>query len=690
LIPRKKIGKMQILQDNSITSWKELEKSLAEESGLAVVIAEGETSTVISESNNNSICNVLQKTERFSPLCQSFCGEAFNHVKSAGNAVSFKCHAGLNYTAVPLQSDRFVAIIGRTFRSSEDYKAGANRVISGDWNQFEAEDIFENILLSSSSADEDKLANRLQTLDDDEIQQLLFLEETSVAPIIDQKLAITEVTTEPIEKNRSEGAEEFAAHRSFFGSLLSKNYREACTSALQFLAKQYKYSSLAWIERKEEKLEIAIATGKFRESLDEIQLDLNDYSFLENSRLLASIEVKTNAKSDGESCSFRLFPIFIGDEVRAAIGVGEKITERKKRQISQFCKNLASPLEILRLREQVERQSWLSNAVQKFSRELEKIDNDDFWSLLAQTAAEVLRAERSSLLVLDEAGETLQVKVAIGSDSESWKGSVGRRIAQTVLDSGKPLLVKDIRSIQIEPAPSEWLYKSKSFISYPITIGSRKVGVLNVTDKIGGGVYNELDLELLDAIVPQLAVALDRAALKNKAGEYQQLSITDGLTSLVNRRYLEIRLTEEIIRSQRHGFPMAFLMIDVDEFKSYNDKFGHPEGDKALKLVSKCLKETLRGADIAARYGGEEFSILLPQTTFAEAQIIAERIRERVESTVFPNRQITISLGVSVCNAQLRTSHDLIRAADKALYQAKRNGRNAVATFEEFDELVVK
>jgi diguanylate cyclase (GGDEF)-like protein len=122
-------------------------------------------------------------------------------------------------------------------------------------------------------------------------------------------------------------------------------------------------------------------------------------------------------------------------------------------------------------------------------------------------------------------------------------------------------------------------------------------------------------------------------------------------------------------------------MIDVDDFKSYNDTFLHPEGDKALRIVGNCLKDTLRGADVAVRYGGEEFSVLLPQTTIEEGEVIAERIRHRIESTRFPHRQVTVSIGIAKLDAVTDTVEKLIEAADSALFEAKKHGKNEVRTY---------
>ena len=129
---------------------------------------------------------------------------------------------------------------------------------------------------------------------------------------------------------------------------------------------------------------------------------------------------------------------------------------------------------------------------------------------------------------------------------------------------------------------------------------------------------------------------------------------------------------------------MSFLMIDIDDFKAYNDKNGHQAGDLAIQITGHCLKAALRAADIASRYGGEEFCILLPQTGMAEAETIAERIRQRVNSTHFPHGKsqplgrVTISVGVSTFSQLINTPENIIAAADRALYQAKSLGKDRV------------
>lgn len=206
---------------------------------------------------------------------------------------------------------------------------------------------------------------------------------------------------------------------------------------------------------------------------------------------------------------------------------------------------------------------------------------------------------------------------------------------------------------------------------------------MNFTDKMGGDQFSKRDLDVLDSIAPQIAMALDRVSLQERLGEFAQLSVTDPLTGLLNRRYIEERLDEEISRSSRSGEPISFLMLDVDEFKSYNDRFGHPAGDEALRIVGAILQQNLRGADVAVRYGGEEFSVLLPDTNVEEAEAIAERIRSHVERTEFPKRKVTVSIGVASRSSDDGEVADLVLAADKALFRAKKSGRNNVQVYDQ-------
>lgn len=162
-------------------------------------------------------------------------------------------------------------------------------------------------------------------------------------------------------------------------------------------------------------------------------------------------------------------------------------------------------------------------------------------------------------------------------------------------------------------------------------------------------------------------------------------SQSDPLTGLFNMRYFRLQLVEEFSRSQRYGRPLTLLMIDVDSFKAYNDRNGHPAGDIVLKEVSRILIRNVRGTDIVARYGGEEFVVLLPETPMESGVSVAEKIRKAVEDHYFPfagskdSSRLTVSIGVaSYPDIHVTSDQDLIETSDKALYAAKRDGRNRV------------
>ena len=156
-----------------------------------------------------------------------------------------------------------------------------------------------------------------------------------------------------------------------------------------------------------------------------------------------------------------------------------------------------------------------------------------------------------------------------------------------------------------------------------------------------------------------------------------QQNVTDALTGIPNRRAYDQKLSEEAARAKRTGAPLSLLLLDIDNFKQYNDSYGHPAGDTALQSVARVLLSSLRPYDFLARYGGEEFAIILPATDLADAFLVAERVRGLVAASEFPHRKFTVSIGVSRLDTEAGP-RALVQAADIGLYRAKAAGRNKV------------
>jgi len=159
----------------------------------------------------------------------------------------------------------------------------------------------------------------------------------------------------------------------------------------------------------------------------------------------------------------------------------------------------------------------------------------------------------------------------------------------------------------------------------------------------------------------------------------EEAAFTDHLTGLANRRRFERQLEREIARTARYGHPFCLLMLDIDDFKTVNDTFGHEAGDEALRRLAKTLQEGIRGIDLAARIGGDEFALILAETEGARGVEVAERLREAIKATEIPTVGfITASLGVAESPSCAQTSPELLARADAALYEAKRQGRDQV------------
>jgi len=256
-------------------------------------------------------------------------------------------------------------------------------------------------------------------------------------------------------------------------------------------------------------------------------------------------------------------------------------------------------------------------------------------------------------------------------------------IVNYVSRSGTPLILADAMS---EGAfmndPHIVRGHCKSILCTPITSKGKLTGILYMENNLTAGAFTPERLEILRLIAAQAAISLENAKLFD-------LATTDGLTKLFVHRYFQLMLDAEIQRSRRYNRPFSLAMIDIDDFKHFNDTYGHQLGDEVLRSVGRAIRKNTRNVDVSARYGGEEFVIVFPETDLDAALIAAEKVRRCVEQIEIPHEgamlQVTISLGLAVFPRHAQDKDDLIKSADEALYVSKREGKNRVSVGEKIE-----
>jgi diguanylate cyclase (GGDEF)-like protein len=195
-------------------------------------------------------------------------------------------------------------------------------------------------------------------------------------------------------------------------------------------------------------------------------------------------------------------------------------------------------------------------------------------------------------------------------------------------------------------------------------------------------IYRRNVMDERGALIGEILDVVDMTPEKDFREQLRVLSITDPLTGLHNRRYITQRIMEEFHESKRYGRDLSIMIIDIDNFKSINDTYGHPAGDEVLRQLAGILEGERRKSDVVGRYGGEEFVIIMPHTKKQEAAVMAERLRKKIKAYAFntgsEKSSLTISIGVSSLTENIYDMDDLLKIADKALYQAKGQGKNKV------------
>ncbi|PQV63150.1 PAS domain S-box-containing protein/diguanylate cyclase (GGDEF) domain-containing protein [Abditibacterium utsteinense] len=238
-----------------------------------------------------------------------------------------------------------------------------------------------------------------------------------------------------------------------------------------------------------------------------------------------------------------------------------------------------------------------------------------------------------------------------------------------------------------------------SYLGAPVLVESELFGMLSFSGlEARSKPFAAGEIELLQLMADWVGGEIERENTKTSLEKQQKalleandkleaLATHDALTGTKNRRAFTEKLEEEWSRARRYGTPLSLVMFDVDKFKLYNDSFGHPAGDEVLKRVARILMAAIRGTDFAARYGGEEFVLILPNTDADGAMILAQRLRQKIESAPWKERQVTASLGVSSILPIHKVAADLLSAADGALYHSKENGRNRVTHTRDMEVL---
>jgi diguanylate cyclase (GGDEF)-like protein/PAS domain S-box-containing protein len=351
---------------------------------------------------------------------------------------------------------------------------------------------------------------------------------------------------------------------------------------------------------------------------------------------------------------------------KGLIALGHDITRRKtaETQLRLLKKNLE--LEKSKLEQVLDVSHEMSSIL-----ELNQLVN-----LIPEAATKLLEARRCSLMFLDAGTKELSIVSAKGLDREivdNTRIKIGDSVSGFVAKTGEPLLVKNIEEHRELKQKNRSSYLGHSFVSVPIILHDKVVGVVNVADKTDTHTFTGIDLKILKLIVHQAAISIENATFYR---DMEHLSNTDPMTGLYNHRFFVKRLNEEINRTERNREKLALMMIDIDAFKSYNDQFGHLAGDRLLQEISQCILKAVRSFDVACRYAGDEFVVILPKTDAEQALSVGERIRASVNELVLEDH-VTISIGISETDGG-ESGNTLILKADQALYHSKRSGKNII------------
>lgn len=299
---------------------------------------------------------------------------------------------------------------------------------------------------------------------------------------------------------------------------------------------------------------------------------------------------------------------------------------------------------------------------------------------------EFIQPDTWSLLLVDEEKQDLYFQIATGHGSQALKDirvKLGQGIAGWVAQTGQPVIVPDVSKDTrfFAKVDEKTKMETRSIVAVPVRFRDHCLGVIELINCVGPDGFNDRDLALLEALADYAAIAIENARHVERIHE---LTITDDCTALFNSRHMHDVLDREIYRSQRYGFELSLIFIDLDYFKKVNDSYGHLMGSKLLREIGQAIRANCRQIDSAFRYGGDEFVVLLPQTSRENAASVARRLHDLIRKQLWLvdeglNVRVTASVGVASFPRDAKTKSELLHLADEAMYLVKNNARDGVA-----------
>jgi diguanylate cyclase (GGDEF)-like protein len=403
-------------------------------------------------------------------------------------------------------------------------------------------------------------------------------------------------------------------------------------------------------------------------------------------------------------------PVVYGDQVLGMLELTEKerertFTEADKTLVGQMAGLAAVALHNAQLSRAAEERNRQLSALIGASRAMTStLDLDELLEVVCRQAALALDAGSSYIYEYDaEADAMVWLAEHQRDPSHCFEEPLGT--VYPIEDLPQDLLVvRTRRPVEVrldDPELDDVMrrqlleWEEMSSLMVPLIVGGEVVGSLEVSEAVYPRHFTEQEIALCVALGEQAAVAIHNAQLYRQVREQKEIierqATIDGLTGLFNHRYFWERLRDEVARADRYEQPLSLLMLDLDDFKLVNDRFGHPVGDDLLRAVGRALQTQIRqGVDCAARYGGEEFAVILPATEselhgggLDGAVTTAERIRHAVAGLRAPVADpawqgITVSIGVATLPIHAGNAEDLVAEADRALYAAKARGKDSV------------